>query len=180
MEELMKTKIAVILSIVTVVIGIFLIWYFTPKKYSETLDGVYYQLGTEGIIEHIKVHIDGKLENHINGNKTFHGLIDIKGDKIPNIPKDRAELELHYDGHNFTTIFSPFRKLNGALKGRIRPDIYQYGWMYTNDKFTDFTIKLTMNGSLTLSDGYMITFPANDREEAMKKSQKLIKEFEQQ
>ncbi|MDK8179582.1 hypothetical protein [Paenibacillus sp. UMB4589-SE434] len=176
----MKTKIIVILTMITVVMGIFFIWYFTPKKYSETLDGVYYQLGKEGIIEHVKVHIDGKLENHINGNKTFRGFIDFKGDKIPQIPKERAELELHYDGQKFTTIFSPFQKINGDLKGRIRTDIYQYGWMYTNDKFTDFTIKLTMNGSISLSEGYMITFPAKDRAEAMNKSQRLIKEFEQQ
>lgn len=169
---------AILLSIVTVVIGI-LIWHFAPKKYSETLDGVYYQLEAEGIIEHIKVRIDGKLENHISGNKTFQGVIDFKGDKVPQIAKDRAELVLHYDGHNFTTVFSPFQMINGDLKGRIRPDIYQYGWMYTNGKFTEFTIKLTLNGSIVLSDGYMITFPAKDREEAMKKSQKLIQEFEQ-
>ncbi|RCW39903.1 hypothetical protein [Paenibacillus prosopidis] len=67
----MKRKIAVLLTIVTIVISIFSIWYFTPKRYSETVDGVYYQLGTEGISEGIKVHVDGKLQNHMDGKRTF-------------------------------------------------------------------------------------------------------------
>lgn len=175
----MKRKIAVLLMIVAIITSIFSVWYFIPKHYSETVNGAYYQLGTEGIIEHIKVRLDGKLQNHINGKRTFKGVIDFEGSKVPQIPKDRTGFELHYDGHNFTTIFSAFRIIDD--KGRIEPDIFTYGWVYTDDKFSEFTIKvMNDDGQWSPSNGQMITAPAKDRQEAMKKSQELIKEFEEE
>jgi hypothetical protein len=175
----MKRKIAILLMIISMFVSIFSIWYFTPKRYSETVNGVYYQLGTEGIIERIKVHLDGKLQNHINGKKTFTGVINFEGSKVPQIPKDRTELKLHYDGHNFTTIFSGFRIIDD--KGRIEPNIFTYGWVYTDDEFSGFTIKvMDDNDQWSPSNGHMITAPANDRQEAMKRSQELIKEFEEE
>lgn len=173
----MKRIIAVSLTIVVIVISIFSIWYFIPKRYSETVNGVYYQLGTEGIIERIKVHFDGKWKNHINGKRTFKGVIEIEGSKVPQIPKDRTKLELHYVGHNFTTIFSAFRIIDE--KGAVDPDIFTYGWVYTDDKFSEFTIKvMNDDGQWSPSNGHMITAPAEDRQEAMKRSQELIKGFE--
>lgn len=175
----MKRKIAVLLTIVAIIVSIFSIWYFIPKRYSETVNGVYYQLGTEGIIERIKVHLDGKMQNHINGKRTFKGVIDFEGSKVPQIPKDRTELELHYDGHNFTTIFSAFRIIDD--KGRIEPYIFTYGWVYTDDKFSEFTIKvMNDDDQWSPSNGHMITAPAKDRQEAMKRSQELFKEFEEE
>lgn len=175
----MKRKIAVLLTIVSMIVSIFSIWYFIPKRYSVTVNGVYYQLGTEGIIERIKVHLDGKLQNHINGKRTFKGVINFEGSKVPQIPKDRTELKLYYDGHNFTTIFSGFRIIDD--KGRIEPNIFTYGWIYTDDKFSEFTIKvMNDDDQWSPSNGLMITAPANDRQEAMKMSQELIKKFEEE
>ncbi|XEC97313.1 hypothetical protein AB6A23_12605 [Paenibacillus tarimensis] len=174
----MKVKIIVLLMIL---IGIFSIWYLTPKRYTETLDGVYFQLGKEGIIEHIKIHFDGKLKNHINGKKSFKGAIDFEGNEVPRIPEDRTELELHYNGENFSTIFSAFRIKDD--RGKIEPDSYTFGWIYINDDFTQFTIKVFTiddSGSWSHSDGLMITAPAKDREEALKKSEELIRGFELQ
>lgn len=74
----MKRKIAILLMMISMFVSIFSIWYFTPKRYSETVNGVYYQLGTEGIIERIKVHLDGKLQNHINGKKPLQALLILK------------------------------------------------------------------------------------------------------
>jgi hypothetical protein len=51
-----------LLLIITISVAIFSIYSFTPKKYAKTLEGVYYQLGTEGIIEHVKVELDGKIQ----------------------------------------------------------------------------------------------------------------------
>lgn len=42
-----------------------------PKRYETTLDGVYYQLGNEKVFEKVKIHLDGKLQNHISGKRTF-------------------------------------------------------------------------------------------------------------
>jgi hypothetical protein len=82
---------------------------FTPKKYAKRLDGVYYQLGTEGIIEHVTVKLDGQIQRHVNGKRTFKGAIHFIGDKVPQIPENRTPLELVYDGQNFSTVFSAFR-----------------------------------------------------------------------
>ncbi|MGO4185350.1 hypothetical protein AB4Z45_02880 [Paenibacillus sp. MCAF9] len=175
----MKRKITVVLTAFAIILSVFSIWYLIPKQYSETINGVYYQLGTEGITERIKVHLDGKLQNHINGKRSFKGEIDFEGSKVPHIPKDRTKLELHYDGHNFTTIFSAFRIIDD--KGRIEPNIFTYGWVYTDDKFSEFTIKvMNDDGQWSSSNGYMITAPAKDSQEAMKRSQGLIKEFEEE
>lgn len=174
----MKRKIAVILMIVVIIVSIFSTWYFIPKRYTESVNGVYYRLGTEGIIEHIKIRLDGKLQNHINGKRTFKGVIDFEGSKVPQIPKDRTELELHYDGHNFTTIFSAFRIKDN--KGRIEPDIFTYGWVYADDKFSELTIKVMNGDQWSPSNGYMITAPAKDLQEAMKRSQGIIQKFEEE
>src|SRR4051812_10209727 len=86
----MKIKVLVVLLVVLVVVlALSATWYFTPKHYNKTLDGVYYQLGKEGVIENVKVHLNGKLRYHINGTKTFRGAIHITGEKVPQIPKDR-------------------------------------------------------------------------------------------
>ncbi|EFU39473.1 hypothetical protein PVOR_24379 [Paenibacillus vortex V453] len=56
----MKTK---ILIAIVIALGIFLIWYLTPRQYTATLDGVYYQLDKEEVIENVKLHFEGKLQN---------------------------------------------------------------------------------------------------------------------
>lgn len=75
-------------------------------------------------------------------------------------------LELHYHGDSLSSIFSGFRILNNA--GRLAPDIYNYGLIYINDDFTQFTIALFTDGhsgTWSPSDGLMITAPAKDRVE---------------
>lgn len=169
--------IVVLLMIVAAAVVIFSIYSFTPKKYAKTLDGVYYQLGTEGIIEHVKVELDGKIQRHVNGKRTFEGTIHFIGSKVPQIPENRTPLELIYDGQNFSTVFSAFRTIDD--EGRVEPDIHTYGWIYANDKFSEFTIKiLDDNGQFSSTNGHMITAPAKDKAEAMKKSQELIRNYE--
>ncbi|QHW33789.1 hypothetical protein GZH47_25315 [Paenibacillus rhizovicinus] len=175
----MKQKIAIFLTIVVVILGVFAIWYTTPKHYSRTINGVYYQLGTEGVIENIQVHIDGKLKKHLNGKRTFRGVVDFEGSKVPRIPKDREKLQLIYNGHNFTTIFSGFRVIDD--KGRIASDMLTYGLAYVDDKFSEFTINVMGDDNQwNPTNGYRITAPAKNRQEAMKMSQELIDTFNEQ
>ncbi|WP_133257509.1 hypothetical protein [Paenibacillus montanisoli] len=171
-----------LIVLILVGIGIYSIWYLTPKRYTKTIDGVFYQLGKEGVIEPIKMHLDGKLRTHINGKKSFHGAVEFEGKEVPQLPKDRTKLEMYYTGENFSTILSTSRIIDAA--GRVAPDFYFYGSIYINDDFTAFTIKVLVNESndaaspWSESDGYMITAPAKDRDEAMITSKELIKEFE--
>ncbi|MFF2484631.1 hypothetical protein [Paenibacillus sp. NPDC058071] len=174
----MKFKIVTVVATAAVlVLSVAAIWYLTPKRYNATLDGVYYQLGEEGIIENVKLHLNGKLRNHINGKKSFKGVVDVKGEKVPQIPKDQAELMLHYTGENFGSIVSPFRVNDDS--GSIAADMYFYGAAYINDAFSQFSIVLTndKDKQWTPTDGYMITAPAQNREEAIQISQALMKKF---
>ncbi|MFE4711368.1 hypothetical protein ACFRAM_10890 [Paenibacillus sp. NPDC056722] len=170
----MKVKILVILALMVVLATT---WYFTPKRYSTTLDGVYYQLGEEGIIEDVKIQLNGKLRNHINGIKSFNGVVDIEGEKVPQLTKDRSKLELHYPGGNFGSILSPFRAKDD--RGAIAADVYYYGTVYINNDFTKFTITVSndKNKQWTPTNGFMITAPASDREEAITISQELMRKF---
>ncbi|MBM7565020.1 hypothetical protein [Paenibacillus sacheonensis] len=171
----MKVKIIVVLLLA---ISIFSIWYLTPKRYAKTIDGVYYQLGREGIIEPIRMHLDGKLQHHINGKKSFQGKVVFEGKQLPRLPKDVAELELYYGGENFTSLFASFQTTNA--EGRKVPELFMYGSIYINDDFNAFTVKLIANDDArpwSESGGFMITAPAANRAEATMKSEQLIKDF---
>lgn len=172
----MKIK---ILLVFIITLGIFSIWYLTPKKCNVTLDGVYYQLGNEELSQSVKVHLDGKLHNRINGKKTFKGTVEIEGQGVPAIPKDKTEVVFDYHGDNRSPLFSAFRVIDDA--GRVVPDIYNYGLIYTNNRFTQFTIALFIDGDSSKwspINGLMITAPAHDRLEALNTSQKLMAKFE--
>ncbi|GGG58061.1 hypothetical protein GCM10010918_08930 [Paenibacillus radicis (ex Gao et al. 2016)] len=84
---------------------------------------------------------------------------------------------LQYSGNNFTSIISPFRVIDEH--GSVTADIYFYGAAYINVAFNQFTIALTndWNKQWTPTDGFMITAPAKDREEAIQISQDLMKKF---
>ncbi|MFC4776111.1 hypothetical protein ACFO9Q_04940 [Paenibacillus sp. GCM10023252] len=154
------------------------VWYFTPKQYNRTLEGVYFQLGNDQVFERIKIQFKGKIRNQINGSKSFKGNLKFEGNEIPKVPEDRTELELLYHGGNFSSVFSGFRIIDEA--GRVTADIYQYGMIYINNNFTEFTIALTnLDNEETWNptNGLMITAPVDNREEAIKISQKLMNKF---
>jgi hypothetical protein len=160
------------------VIAIFIAWNFYPKNYKETLNGVYYQLGNNDVTENIKMHIDGKLRNHLFGDKKFEGKVKFEGEMVPSISKDRGDLEFWYEKGVGTINSFGRTDENGVLV----PDIYHYGIVYINNDFTQFTIKVFYRntdddqGSWSKENGLMITVPADNRQEAQELSDKLIKE----
>jgi regulator of replication initiation timing len=165
-----------IITVLLVALAIFISWNFYPKHYKETLNGVYYQLGKKDVSENIKIHIEGKLRNHLFGDKKFDGTVKFEGEMVPRISKNRGDLELWYE-KGFGVINSFYRTdENGVLK----PDIYHYGIVYINDDFTQFTIKVNSRdtdddqGSWSEENGLMITAPADNREEAIEISDELI------
>ncbi|MBM7572377.1 hypothetical protein [Aquibacillus albus] len=175
----MKGKI--IISAVLVLV-ILIAWNFYPKHYSETLNGVYYQLGNEEVSENIKMHIDGKLRPRIFGNKKFEGTVKFEGEMVPSISEDRGELEIYFENENGVGVIASFGRT--GENGVLIPDIYHYGIAYKNDDYTQFTIKVycrdteDSKGSWSKNNGLMITAPAGDREEALELSNKLIEEYE--
>jgi hypothetical protein len=123
------------------------------------------------------MHIDGKLRNHLFGDKKFEGTVKFEGETVPRISKDRGDLEFWYENGVGTINSFGLTDENGVLM----PDIYHYGIVYINNDFTQFTIKVfdreteDDQGSWSIENGLMITAPADDREEAQELSDKLIK-----
>ncbi|MFB9324550.1 hypothetical protein ACFFSY_01175 [Paenibacillus aurantiacus] len=169
----MKVKLSVVLILFA---ALFSVWYLVPKPYETTLEGAYYQLGNDTVFENVKIHLDGKLQNHWNGTRTFKGSVSFEGKGIPKIPEDQTELLLYYQGGNFSPIFSGY-KVNGGI---AVPMIYHFGMLYTNDRFTQFSLTLFSGEPRTWlpSNGFVIAAPAQTREEALRISQKLMKKFD--
>lgn len=174
-----KMKVKALLVVLIIGLVLFTIWYFTPKNYTQTLNGVYYQLGNGEEAHDIEIILDGKLHHRFNGKITFKGTVEIRGTNVPSIPEDKTEIVLDYHGENRAPIFSAFRVVD--YKGRVEPDIYYYGLLYTNDKFSEFTIAVFNDGdseTWSPSNGFMITAPARDKQVAIKISQNLMKKFD--
>lgn len=174
----MELKIKTIFAVLIVGLVIFSIWHFTPKRYNKTLNGILYQLGNEDLSEKISLHLDGKLHRQINGKITFKGTIEIDGPGVPAIPKDRTEIVFEYHGGNRSLLFTGFRIIDD--NGRVVPDLYNYGWVYTDNSFSQFTIALFTDGDASTwspSHGLTITAPAYDKTEALNISQKLMERF---
>ncbi|SEU19536.1 hypothetical protein [Paenibacillus sp. NFR01] len=171
----MKSKMLAVLALIVAAFGI---WYFTPKHYEVTLEGVYYQLGNEQMAEKVKVHIDGKLRSHVTGKKSFRGTIDFTGNSVPKVPNDRSALEIMYDGENASPVYSGFRTIND--QGAVTADGYIYGMFFANDDLTQFSINVLKNGDAKTwspSDGFMIAAPAQNRQEALGLSHKLMDKY---
>jgi hypothetical protein len=174
----MKKKI--IVSVIIIIV-IFIGWYLFPKHYSETLQGVYYQLGDTEISENLTIHLDGKLQNYITGKKSFEGTIDFETDGIQIVPEDRTNLQLIINLGEQGTIFSNHRNGKETIL-----DLYMVGAVYASEDFSEITIMVNSidskgnSGSWSGSDGYIISVPADTREEALNISEELIPHVKRQ
>lgn len=168
----MKGTVVIVLLIA---IGALSLWHFLPRNYDETLNGVSYRLGDEEAFKKVQLHFEGKLQNRLNGTKTFKGTVKIEGEGIPKLPEDRTELVLDYHGDRFSPISSGFRIQKDT--GSVSASIYNYGWLYTNDDFTRFAVIIfDQEAALPWSsfNGLIVTAPAGDRAEALQISRRLI------
>lgn len=154
------------------------IWYFYPKKYDKTLDGVYYQLGDNDVYEEVSVQLNGTLQNLISGDNRFEGTIEIQGEQLPMIPENREKLVLYYDREGPGIIAS---YLSSGGDGVLITDNYTFGLIYTDSNFEQFSVMIHTRdadnpdgGSWTGMDGYLITAPARNRDEALDITDKLF------
>lgn len=101
-------------------------------------------------------------------------MVDIEGDQVP---EGYPELLLIYHGDLIGGLFSPFRIIDDT--GRIEPGTFNYGIIYIDNDFSQFTIELIPQeeDAKISSEIYMITVPATTREEATRRSEALIQGF---
>ncbi|MGZ9584464.1 hypothetical protein [Paenibacillus marinisediminis] len=146
------------------------------KHYNHKFEGILYQLGEKNkdFLAPIEVHFDGKLYTDILGKKTYEGIVYIN-DKDFHIPKERAKVELKFQKNNsvwsavlFYHYFDP-NDFHGSV----------YGELFIDDDFSKITITKPMEysdgsgGGWGSDDGFMISAPATNREEALKITNEL-------
>ncbi|WP_127533127.1 hypothetical protein [Paenibacillus kobensis] len=172
-------------------------WIYTyPHKIDVTLTGVKYQLGAEGEkagTEPATVVIKGKVHRNFwnkrstQGERTFEGEVTIVGEQIP-VPEDQRKLEIHFtdDGWGAMTYPLIHHKANGAVSSIT---FYQSHSIFANKDFSKVTLSLvTPNGiadgtqtnggsSWSAEDGYMISAPAANRDDALALSNELMIKF---
>ncbi|MWC29979.1 hypothetical protein [Paenibacillus sp. MMS18-CY102] len=156
--------------------------YTFPRSIDVTLHGVKYQLGTDGAkagTESATVVIHGVSRMSIWGDRTFKGRVTVVGENIP-VPEDQRELEIRFmrDGYGPMT-YVYWERVNGHTVGKI----YGYHTIFANKDFSEVTllvlspVKLA-NGeegkSWNGDNGFMITAPTSNREDAVALSNKLM------
>lgn len=148
---------------ICIVLGILYTLYRIPREFFREFDGIYYKLGDSSVSKEVTVGFYGYFTNGLWQEDKFEGTIKI-GDKLMprvklSLSKGKSDIIYYYDEET--------------------GDYKAYGTIYTDNLEERLTIcVLTENengsGSWNGSDGYMISAPAADREEALKLSNRLM------
>ena len=140
--------------------------YFLPRKLNKVYNGVRYRLGNSEEVEDVELSIDGYLSKGLFKGDKFEGTITIGDEKL-------SKLDMRFDKRGTTVLFY-YDDSSG--------DYAAYGTIFTNDLKKEFTITIlekdNQEGQKLWSgkDGLMISAPANNREEALALSNKLMDE----
>lgn len=170
-----KKRILAILIILVVVAGA-IIFYMLPRNVSRQLTGVEYQLGTSrNKVVPVKITLHGKLERTLNGHLIYHGSFIVTGGTIPNSDNQRAA-DIHFDSNGQGIIVYGYWTKTGT------PVNHVYGAMFMTDAFKTVTIEAftpagSNNKGWNEGDGFMITAPARTRSQALRISNRLMKEI---
>ncbi|WP_096153279.1 MULTISPECIES: hypothetical protein [Bacillus] len=160
-----------IVSILLVLFAVSAFWYTYPKKINKTYEGIYFQFGSEnsGFEEEITVEINGKYKKRIFGGDIFTGSLKIGETFIP------------YEKLIFGEIWG------GAFMNRstfsIDPENeISYGLFFANQDLSEISIAVhTWNQSSSSSwnggDGFMISAPATNRQEALAITNRLFEGY---
>jgi hypothetical protein len=170
---LKKVIVSFILLVFLVAIG-FGVYYYIPKTVNESIKGVEYQVGSgHDQVNSVTIKIKGKLHHSLLGKRRFVGSIDVKGTHSPNPNKDR-KLEIAFDQNGMGIIEYVYYK-NG------KPEIESYGFIFANKDFNKVTIgefrEDQNEKGWTGKEGWMITGPANSKNEALIISNELMKKI---
>lgn len=152
--------------ILALLIVVLFFLFFYPRKLNKVYNGVRYRLGTSEKVEDVELSIDGYLSKGLFKGDKFRGTITIG-------EKQLSKLDMRFDKRGSTVLFYYDDKTG---------DYIAYGTIFTNDLKKEFTItvleKDDQEGQKLWSgkEGLMISAPANNREEALALSNKLMDE----
>lgn len=171
---ILKTKLWIFIGILLAAALAWAFIYTYPRQLTVTMQGVMYQLGEvhKDEVSPTAISVHGELKRSILGVRTFQGTIDIEGENIP-VPEENRELELRFSKQGETQLFYRYFN-NGSIKQ------FLYGILFINKDFSKIAImKYQRNpdgngGSWNGGDGYMISAPAQNREEALEISNELL------
>ncbi|MDF2801885.1 MAG: hypothetical protein K0S61_1788 [Anaerocolumna sp.] len=141
--------------------------YFYPKRLNSEYSGVMYRIGDSKYSENIKILIDGYYSKGLLKGDKFKGVITIG-------EKQFTRLDMRFNsGRELLSFYN-------EEKG----DYISYGDMFINNKLEEFSICILEEDgagkggkSWSAKDGLMISAPVNSRDEAVKLSNSLLKDY---
>ena len=169
----MKGKVVntiVIIVIIIIMMALLIPW---PREFIKDFNGIKYQLGTDNktYSESIKISFNGTYKESYFGliNDIFIGYITIDGVDI----KEDNEFNLRFDEEKNAILSQTY-----FVKSEKAMINSSYGRLYIDEEFEELTIELYSVGSnnkgFNLFDGFMISAPTINREEALLITKKLV------
>lgn len=172
-----------------IILGVLIIWtifYTFPKSYKKTFYGVKYQLGEENksYTEDVKIEFDGYYNRNIVKSDIFEGKIYVNDDIVHSFFYNSLYTQIVDQNISF------YKKRRTLIDYIIygdygnRGEISNLGTIYLNEKLDKLTINIMLKDkndptlrSWSGEDGFMISSPATNREEALALSNKLMKKM---
>lgn len=158
-------KLIIITFIITFIFLI--IFYCYPRKLYSECSGIIYRLGDSNYSDDIKINLDGYYSKGLFTGDIFEGAITIGEKKL-------TKINMKFDKFKRGHLFCYDENIGEYIS---------YGDLFSNNRMKDFTIiviekdgKSKGSGSWTGKDGLMISAPANNRDEALEISNKLMKD----
>lgn len=135
--------------ILIIVLAIVLILYIVPTKIEKDIKLVKVKYGDFEVASEVKIHFDGYKYNKIFQESIFEGNIELGGTLIEGT-------QIYLDDI-------------GPLIGSINSseDCSTFGSIYVTNSFDEVTILINEDGHWSMSEGVILTGPANSREEAV-------------
>lgn len=136
------------------------IYYSWPRNININYDGVKYQAGNQNTCENVKINVEGKLRKKLfSGEAEFNGKIIADG--------------INLDYSNYPLTFT--NKGLGVLDSIKSGNFITYGSIIISNTFDNMTIMIYKNGEWSSEDGWLISAPCSNREEAAAMSDLLFK-----
>ena len=168
----MKEKVVntiIIIVIIVVMAALIIPW---SREFVKTFTGIKYQLGSDNktYSESVQISFNGAYKESYFGllSDIFIGYITIDGVEIN---KDKEFNLIFIEDKGVVISHRYFVRAEAAMKK------FSYGRLYIDEEFEEFTIELyteESNKGFNSFDGFMISAPATNREEALLISKKLV------
>jgi hypothetical protein len=164
-EKNKRRKIHILVTIISVLVilgsfGGYQIYSY-PLKINYTFMSLMFQLGNEANTKKVPIEIKGTYARRLFESDVFNGTVTIDNKR--------------FSGES-VRISSATKEFYGLNDGFV-----QYGRMYTDDNFESFNIwiydKVENSISFKWDNGYMISYPAENREEALEVTNKLAQSY---